>query len=139
MHQGPIRQGSCHCGTIRYEISGPIQGITHCHCRTCRKVGGTVFASGGAVATDHFRLTAGAADLRAYESSPGKKRHFCSRCGSPIFARLDANPGVTLLRIGSLDDDPGVVSARHIWVSHSPRWYQDRPELPRFPEGPPPA
>ena len=35
----PIR-GSCLCGGIRFEITGPPLWLSWCHCTRCRKVGG---------------------------------------------------------------------------------------------------
>jgi len=129
--------GSCHCGAVAFEIDGPLKGVTHCHCHTCRKITGTAFNSGAAVDAGHFRVRRGAEALTGYESSPGKRRYFCSRCGSPIYAQTEANPKLIMLRLGGLDDDPGIRSARHIWTSHAAPWYADSAELPRFPEAPP--
>ena len=30
--------GSCLCGQVRFELTGPAQFINHCHCSMCRKV-----------------------------------------------------------------------------------------------------
>ncbi|MFT6138608.1 MAG: hypothetical protein ACJAUJ_001703, partial [Salibacteraceae bacterium] len=29
--------GSCLCGGIQYEISGPLTDVLNCHCSMCRK------------------------------------------------------------------------------------------------------
>jgi hypothetical protein len=129
--------GSCHCGAVRFEVSGSLQGITHCHCRTCRKIHGTVYGSSGVIAQEALRITHGAEVLTGYESSPGKKRYFCSRCGSPIYAHSQKNPGVVVLRIGALDNDPGVRPKMHIWVSEKPAWYEIVDKLPQHLQWPP--
>ena len=37
-----LHSGGCHCGHIRYQFSGPLQDIAHCHCSICRKVSGGI-------------------------------------------------------------------------------------------------
>ena len=39
-----------------------------------------------------------------------------------------------ILRVATLDDDPGVTPAMHIWASHEPSWLTDGKEVPRYPE-----
>jgi len=65
--------GSCLCGKVRYEISGQVGDIVHCHCQTCRKAHGSAFSSVAAVDDNAFTLI-GRDSLSCFESSPGKKR-----------------------------------------------------------------
>lgn len=127
--------GSCLCKTVRFEISGRPRRFVHCHCQTCRKVHGTVYGSSALVATADFRLLAGADAIAAYESSPGKERCFCRHCGSHVYARFKARPQDVILRIGTLDGDPGLSPEAHIWVEHQARWYEITDTLPRHPQG----
>jgi hypothetical protein len=131
-----MNTGSCHCGTVHFRISGDIDGIWHCHCNTCQKLNGTVYGSTGFIALDRFEITAGQAALTAYESSPGKKRYFCSKCGTPIYALAQARPDKIGLRMGAVDGDPGVQSQTRIWMSHHPDWYEIETELPSYAEYP---
>ncbi len=128
--------GSCQCGAVRFEITDTIRGLMHCHCRTCRKIHGTVYGSSALVVRTGFRVISGEQALTEYESSPGKKRCFCSHCGSHVFAYFDAQPETVVLRIGTLDSDPGIRAQAHIWVSDRAPWYEIHDTLPQF-EGPP--
>lgn len=105
--------GSCLCTKVRYNISGDLEDIVHCHCETCRKAHGTAFSSVAAVKDDDFELS-GQAFLNAYESSPGKIRYFCAVCGTQIYAKRD-NTAHIIRRLGSLDSDGK--EKKHIWVS----------------------
>ena len=49
-------KGSCLCGNIVYEISGPIIGINYCHCMQCRKAGGSAFGTSAAVQREGFAI-----------------------------------------------------------------------------------
>ena len=128
--------GSCHCRTVQFEIAGEIDGIWHCHCETCQKLNGTVYGSTGFVPVGAFNITAGQAALTAYESSPGKKRYFCSKCGAPVYTLAQANPERIGVRIGAVNGDPFIRSRAHIWMSHHPAWYEVETGLPSYAEYP---
>src|SRR5262245_49709576 len=88
--------GSCLCGAVAYQADATIERIVHCHCQTCRKTHGTAFSSVAAVPRERFQWLRGQEHLAAIESSPGKFRRFCSRCGSHIMAERGAQPIVVL-------------------------------------------
>jgi hypothetical protein len=123
-------------GAVRYEVDRLDAPIAHCHCVTCRKAHASAFATTARVLRENFRWTAGAALLRSYESSPGKHRHFCSTCGTQFIAERPAQLHI-ILRVPTLDDDPGVRATVHIWTSQSPSRLQDEDGMPRYPEWPP--
>lgn len=124
--------GSCLCGSVTYEITGKVGDIVHCHCQTCRKAHGAAFSSVAAVADSHFKLS-GEQALRGYESSPGKWRYFCSNCGSQLYAKREGTPHL-ILRLGTLDTNPGASEKSHIWVSQKASWYTINQQLPEYAE-----
>jgi hypothetical protein len=126
-------RGSCLCKSVCYEVDGFEAPIEHCHCMTCRKAHAAVFASTVGVTRQKFRWIAGEDKLRAYESSPGKLRRFCRRCGTQLVAERAGKEHI-LLRVATLDDDPGKTRALHIWTSHEPSWLKDSEKLPRYAE-----
>ena len=127
-----LYSGSCLCGTIRYEIRGELGPIVLCHCVQCRKAQGSAFASNAAVRATDFAIVAGQDALAAYESSPGKKRHFCRQCGSPIISARDAVPGVVRVRIGTLDSRVETTPSAHIYVASKAAWEEIRDGLPQY-------
>jgi ADP-ribosyl-[dinitrogen reductase] hydrolase len=132
-------KGSCHCGAVTYEVDR-LDSLGHCHCVTCRKTHAAAYATTGRVAREHFRWTHGAHGLTAYESSPGKRRYFCARCGSQLVAMRDGSDYV-MLRAATLDDDPGIRPTRSIWRAHDVPWLAEPADLPQYDEWPrePPA
>lgn len=108
--------------------------IVHCHCETCRKAHGAAFSSLASVPKSKFRWTKGAELLGAFESSPGKARRFCTRCGSQLIAeRTDKD--VVMLRLGCLDTPVAQTPIAHIWRSDAAPWYDPRDQIPEFLEG----
>jgi len=121
--------GSCLCSKVKYEISGEIGDIVHCHCQTCRKAHGAAFSSVAAVMDKDFKLQ-GQEKLGCYESSPGKIRYFCTNCATQIYAKKQGTEHI-VLRLGSLDDDPKSKELNHIWVSQKASWYSLESDLPK--------
>lgn len=122
--------GSCLCGAVKYEIDVLDTPISHCHCQTCRKANAAAFVSTAGVRREHFRWIKGQDTLSSFESSPGKLRHFCSICGSHLVAERPVQPHV-ILRVATLDNDPGSQPESHIWRSHEVSWltYEDVPSF----------
>jgi hypothetical protein len=124
--------GSCMCGGVKYEATGPVSLMARCHCVQCRKASGAEFATNGNVPADGFRLLSGEQLLSSYESSPGKSRVFCGRCGSPLFKRDAAQPNVLRLRLGCVDSDLDATPVGHVFVSEKPSWSEITDTLPQF-------
>ena len=125
---------SCLCGGVKFRITGELEPIQVCHCMQCRKAQGTAFATNAPVARSAFQLDSGAELLTEYESSPGKKRAFCSRCGSPVYSRRDARPEVLRIRVGLLNEPLAVRPSVHFYTSHKANWWDIADDLPQFSE-----
>ena len=128
-------RGSCHCGTVRYEVD-KLESLGHCHCITCRKTHSAAFNTAGRVKDGSFRWLAGESQLGNYRSSPNKSRFFCSRCGCHIVAKNDG-ADYWILRAASLDDDPGLRPQQRIWRSQDAPWLFEDGDIPSYPQFPP--
>lgn len=108
-------QGSCHCGSVRFEADLDLSEPTvRCNCTYCTKARNW-FAT---TPPDDFRLLAGESDLADYQFGPKRIHHqFCRNCGVRPFGRLEAD-GVTqfvAVALGSLDDaEPGELAVAPI-------------------------
>jgi hypothetical protein len=127
-------KGSCLCRSVQYEVTGEIGDFGYCHCTSCRKASGTAHAANAPVRRSDFRLASGAEELREFESSPGKVRVFCGRCGSPVYAYLRAYTDVIRIRLGTLDTPFTRQPKAHTWVSDKAPWEPIDDKLPQFPE-----
>jgi hypothetical protein len=79
-------KGSCHCGTVRYEVDVDLAtGTGKCNCSFCAKVRNWSTA----VKPAEFRLLAGRNALGDYQFSPDSSNHhyFCSRCGVRLYTQ----------------------------------------------------
>lgn len=124
--------GSCLCGQVRYRIDAEITEVACCHCRECRKVQGTAFATNAPVKAADFQLESGRDLIREYESSTGKFRAFCSSCGSPVYSRKTDLPEILRLRIGSLDTPMQHKPDYHIFADDKAEWYDIHDGQPQY-------
>ncbi len=129
-------KGSCLCAGVVYEVDQLDTPIGHCSCKTCRKAHSAAFNTGAGVKHAHFRWLHGEHLLKAYESSPGKLRYFCSNCGSQLIAQIEGQDSV-ILRVATLDETPLQVPALHIFKSHEVSWLEYGSHLESHAEWPP--
>src|SRR5262245_49063028 len=128
-------EGGCLCGGVRFRVTGKLGPAGYCHCKQCQRASGSAFATNAPVRTKYFELVAGRDLVIEYESSPGKFRAFCGRCGSPVYSRRDTEPDIRRLRLGTLDSDPERRPLGHVWVSSNAPWYTLADAQPQYPEG----
>ena len=77
------------------------------------------------------------------ESPPrpdGFAKVFCSLCGGQLWSRDPSDPGALGVRMGALDEDPGIAPSYRQFVAYAASW-EPIPDdgLPRFPERRPPG
>ena len=128
-----MHTGSCLCGAVRFEIDGELAPIQLCHCSQCRRASGSAFASNIPVDAANVRLLAGEAELRSFESSPGKERVFCGTCGSPIISRLANDPAKVRVRAGLLSAPVSARPAFHFHTASKADWWPIEDGLRQYP------
>ena len=128
--------GGCLCGGVRYEVTEPLVAAGYCHCTRCQRRTGTAASAQGRVLPGSLRITAGEDLVRAYDPEDGGfVKVFCSRCGSALWSRHPTDPDAVSVRLGSLDDDPGIRPTYRQFVAYAAAW-EPIPDdgLPRYPE-----
>ncbi len=125
-------RGSCLCQDIRWEITGPLSEMSHCHCEMCRKAHGTAFATYATVRSADFRWLSGEAGICHFQSSPGLDRPFCGRCGSCVPGESEAFKGELGVPVGPLEGDFEERPRCHIFVSSAAPWHEVPDDLPRY-------
>lgn len=128
-------EGSCLCGSIRYRAEHTAGPMVHCHCRMCRKAHGSAFSTILPVKKESFCWISGEDLLTHFESSPGKRRWFCSRCGSQLISTRDGNDDSLLLRAGCIDRGYDSKPVAHGWVEFMAPWHQISDDLVQFKRG----
>ena len=125
-------KGKCLCGAVEIEIAGKVSDIIHCHCSLCRKNSGTAYATNGFIDTDSFSVIKGEQNLSTFSFKPGRNRHFCKTCGSPVYSSNADDPSRLRLRLGILDSDITERPISHNFVSSKANWEEIDADLPKY-------
>jgi len=82
-------RGSCHCGAVRIEFDGEVQGAEVCNCSICARTGYLHWYT----APEHFRLVRGEDALSDYRFGTRVAHNlFCNTCGVSPFRRARSDP-----------------------------------------------
>jgi hypothetical protein len=131
--------GGCLCGDVRFESDVRSQSIVFCHCRDCQYVSGGEPAAIVVAKRSGFKILKGA--LSTFESTGESggivSRHFCSKCGTPIFSEVAASPKILFIKAGSLDDSREFQPALMVYTASANGWAHHDPGIPSFPRGAP--
>jgi hypothetical protein len=126
-------RGSCLCEQVRFEVNGPIQALSHCHCSQCRKAYGAAFGTIAIVEAKYFSYLAGTELISSYRQSERVTRYFCKNCGSrlPIAEPWDPLVGIPA---GLLEGELGEVQSAHIFVGSKAPWWDITDSAPQHGE-----
>ena len=129
-----ILKGGCLCGAVQYEWQGESASASYCHCPDCRKATGGPYTVG--VAADPDGLTILSGKPRGYtkiaDSGKNITREFCPECGSPLFTRAEACPGIVFIKGGSLDSPELIKPTHQTWIEMAVPWAYIDKDLPGF-------
>ena len=130
-----VIKGSCLCGSVQYVYRNRIDHVVICHCDQCKKAQGSVFATNAPVALNSFAIESGEDLLQTYRSSPGKRRVFCSNCGSPIYSAHDDKPEVIRLRVGTIDTKLDCTPDYQQYTESKADWLEFKQDIPAYERG----
>ena len=116
-----MKTGSCLCAAVTFEIHGPLDDVTACHCSQCRKQTGNYWASTHC-AEKNLKFTR-QDGLKWYQSSSFAKRGFCKECGSSLFWKKLEDDGVISICAGSIDGKTGLKLGGHIFTADAGDYY----------------
>lgn len=124
-----MKTGGCHCGAVRYTVTGPLRDVIYCHCTQCRRQTGH-FVAATRILDDALSIT-GADELTWYAASSDAKRGFCRHCGSLLFWKAEGSD-MTSIMAGSLDLPTGLTASHHIFAADKGDYYELADGLPVF-------
>lgn len=126
--------GTCLCGTFRYTVTGPFGDVRYCHCGQCRRGNGSAFSANARIERSQWTLEGPLDQVTEFEHKPGKFKAFCSRCGSPLYARSSRDPNDIRVRLGGFEGVLDVTITGHVWTSSKATWYTIEDSIPCYPE-----
>ena len=93
-------EGGCHCGRVRFRVSGDLTGVSDCNCSVCTKKGFLHLI----VPPEQFELLSGEDAIETYQFNTGTARHmFCRHCGIHSFYVPRSDPDKIDVNVRCLD------------------------------------
>jgi len=126
--------GSCRCGAIAYRVNGALLNVVNCHCHFCRSHTGAAFATYAVIKHSALEIEQKEQTLAIFAEGEAHK-HFCARCGTPIFNLNPRYPGACMLYFGTLADAATLAPKANVWCESQLAWLDRMGELPAFPQG----
>ena len=129
--------GSCLCGEVSYEFTGPVKVFQYCHCTRCQKITGSAHASNIIIDPENFKWIRGEEKVGRYELSEAKHfaSSFCKICGSTL-PWITQSKKAMIVPAGTLDDDPKVKPIHNIFYADKACWYKNVDGLVKYDELP---
>jgi len=133
-----LTEGSCLCGGVGFELAGAPLRMMNCHCSRCRRGRSAAHASNVFYKIEQLRWTRGEELVKEHKVADARFHTvaFCSRCGGKV-PRVSKERAMVIVPAGSLDTDPGIQPAGHIFVSDKAPWFDITDSLPQFEQMPP--
>ena len=112
-------RGGCLCGAVRFVATGQPMGTAWCHCQSCRKHSGAPVSVFVAFKRNAYTVTKG--EITKFNSSPGRLRGFCARCGSTLTCEGESSSEMHI-HIGAFDEAARFEPTRHIFPEERLPW-----------------
>jgi len=133
-----VWNAGCACGQLSIRLARAPRKVSSCCCEACQKrtgafVGVTVFFD-----EDQVIERRGEARVwrRTAESGNGLDYSFCPTCGSTVWWRADARPGVVAVAGGCIADPELPGPERIIWTEHRHPSVRVAEGVREYPKGP---
>jgi len=94
-------QGSCHCGTTKFEVDADIDNVRVCDCSICRKRGAVIFR----VDKDSLRMHTPMEALNTYQwHTKTATDYFCPNCGILPFRHPRTAPEMWAINVRCIEE-----------------------------------
>ncbi len=121
--QYPI-EGSCQCGSVRYQLLSEPQMIIACHCKQCQKLSTSAFSITAVVLSDTVEFEGEMLEWRRTADSGNiNGAKFCPKCGNRIYHFNPDEPEKIKLKPSNLSDTSLIKPTAHVWISEKQEWF----------------
>ena len=127
-------EGSCLCGAVRFRAATEIRRVVNCHCGLCRRMNGSAFSSYAVVPYSALEVV-GSSDLGAYAVTQRATKHYCRRCGTPLFNLNSRYAGACMLYLGAIENCSDFAPALNVYCESMLSWLETVTSLEGFQAG----
>ncbi|WP_160109357.1 GFA family protein [Pseudomonas izuensis] len=95
-----LLKGSCHCGTVKFEVRTAVTPAIRCNCSLCRRKG---ILMSPPFDQNELKILSGEEALSTYQFNTRVAKHFfCKHCGVHPFLQSPKGPKFWRVNIGCL-------------------------------------
>lgn len=127
-----MANGSCLCGSIRYEVEILPEKIFNCHCKFCRKAHGADYATVAVVKYSSFKLFDEKGFLKEHQNGAGGFRAFCSECGTRLMNYAPDKNMFFAVMLSTIDSPINFKPVAHANTESKASWCEPYPGIPQF-------
>ncbi|MBY4678965.1 GFA family protein [Marinobacterium sp. CAU 1594] len=124
--------GSCLCGSVKFEIEGSFDSFFLCHCKHCQKDTGSLHAANLFSESAALTWLQGKEVVKTYQlPNTQHSKSFCRTCGSAVPTYADSL-GLVVVPAGSLDSPVDLIPDAKIFVGSKASWATELSDIPSF-------
>ena len=124
-------RGRCTCGKVRYRMNALPIVVHACHCTECQRLSGGAFAINALIETDQVDVLTGEPEPVPVKGTSGNLQTImrCPDCHVALWSHYPgAGPGITFVRVGTLDEPGRLPPDIHIFTSTKLPWLELPPD-----------
>jgi len=128
-----IKNGSCACGSLKYQITGEPINSVFCYCSECQRHTGSDKWFGTWIPKDNFNIVEGTASSYARKGDSGKNLNhiFCGDCGVSICAEVTVGNFYSVA-VSTINDTHTIKPNMSIYTASAPSWAIFPDSIPKF-------
>lgn len=131
-------EGSCLCGSIKYDVELIPDKIFNCHCQFCRKAHGADYVTIALAKGSTLVLSDEYNHLIEHVNAIGGIRAFCSICGTRLMNYAPDKNLYFSVALSTVDTPIDLKPVAHVNTESKAAWckpYQGIPNYTKLPEG----
>ena len=122
------KTAACACGSLTVSVTAPPQRVHVCTCLDCQRMSGSAMSYTAFYAETATAISgAFKAWRRVASSGRWTTSHFCPECGSRVFTRMEAMPGLIGIAVGCFADPGFDKPATAYWTARRHHWFDPPP------------
>ena len=131
--------GGCLCGEVRYECESEPVVTAICNCTNCQRQTASAFSVIVGVSKGSIKFTSGKTAFFESLGDSGKLvyRHFCNKCGTPIYSDVESTPDLDWIKQGSVDDTSKLTPQISLYMKSAQDWVTLNDSIAQFQTTPP--
>ena len=73
--------------------------------------------------------------IATYEVAPGARKHYCSKCGTPLFNLVSRYAGACMLYLGAIEPQLAGIPSLNVYCESMLNWVERVASIPKLPLG----